>query len=153
MSPIVWGRPTWVFLHTLAETLKETSFPIIGPQLINVIIQICNHLPCPECAQHAKQFWSKVITQNIHSRLDLINLLFMFHNTVNKRKQFKPFKYVDLQHYKSKKMIDTYNNFVRHFNTNGNMSLINEAFHRNIMLKSLHKWVIHNIQHFNINNE
>ena len=65
----------------------------------------------------------------------------------------KPFKYVDLQHYKSKKMIDTYNNFVRHFNTNGNMSLINEAFHRNIMLKSLHKWVIHNIQHFNINNE
>ena len=60
MSPSYWGPSTWIFMHTLAANVKETSFPIIGPSLILILIQICNNLPCPECSQHAKQFWSKV---------------------------------------------------------------------------------------------
>jgi hypothetical protein len=151
MSPIIWGRPTWLFIHTLAEKLKDSSFPLIGQQLIGAIIQICNHLPCPECAQHAKQFWSKVKTGNIHNREDLKNILFVFHNMVNKRKQYSSFKYVDLQYYKSKNVIETYNSFAKNFNTNGNMNLINESFHRNRMLASLKKWIMINLGHFNNN--
>jgi hypothetical protein len=148
MSPSYWGPSTWVFMHTLAAKIKETSFPVIGPNLILVLIQICNNLPCPECAQHAKEFWSRVKTSNIKTKDDLINLLFVFHNTVNKRKQLPLFKYENIQYYKTKNIVNTYNTFSRNFNTRGNMNLINESFRRNIMLSSLRAWMMLNLSHF-----
>ena len=41
MSPSYWGPSTWIFMHTLAAKIKETSFPLIGPNLITFLIQIC----------------------------------------------------------------------------------------------------------------
>lgn len=148
MSPSTWGPPTWLFMHTLASKIKDTSFPLIGQNLILILIQICNHLPCPECSVHAKEFWSKVKTGNIKNKTDLINLLFVFHNVVNKRKKYPAFKYYNLQYYESKNVIDTYNLFTRNFNTKGNMNLINESFHRNMMLASLRTWMMQNVMHF-----
>ena len=150
MSPNEWGPPTWIFIHTLAEKIKEQSFPVIGQQMIQFIILICRNLPCPECAQHAKEFWTKVKIQNINSQQDLINLLFVFHNTVNKRKNLKPFKYDDLKYYKSRGVIESFNIFSRHFTTRGNMNLINESFHRNMMLGNLRTWLMNNVQNFNL---
>jgi len=150
MSPNTWGPPTWIFLHTLAEKIKEESFPIIGPNLIMAIMQICYNLPCPDCTLHAKTFWSKVKTANIRSKTDLINLLFVFHNIVNKRKNLPPFKYVDLQYYKTRNIIETHNQFARNFNTHGNMKLLNETFHRNRMLSSFKSWFMKNLYHFNL---
>jgi hypothetical protein len=138
-----------MFIHTLASKIKETSFPLIGPNLILILIQICNNLPCPECSQHAKHFWSKVKTANIKNKSDLINLLFVFHNMVNQRKQLRQFKYENLNYYESKNVIDTYNSFSKNFNTHGNMNLINESFHRNMMLSSLRNWLMSNVNHFN----
>lgn len=148
MSPSYWGPSTWTFMHTLTCKIKEESFSIIGPQLILILMQICNNLPCPECAQHAKQFWTKVKTSNIKNKTDLENLLFVFHNMVNKRKQSRAFKYENLQYYKTRNVIETYNLFSRNFNTRGNMNLINESFHRNIMLSQLRTWMIANVKHF-----
>jgi hypothetical protein len=150
MSPSTWGPPTWLFMHTLVAKLKENSFPIIGPNLILVLIQICNHLPCPECTIHAKDFWSKVKTGNIKTKTDLINLLFVFHNMVNKRKKLMPFRYENLAYYHTKNVIDTYNAFTRNFNTKGNMNLISESFHRNMMLNSLRSWMMTNLIHFDM---
>ena len=149
MSPNTWGPSTWLFMHTLAAKVKESSFPIIGPSLILLLIQICNNLPCPECAQHAKEFWAKVKTVNIKSKTDLINLLFVFHNMVNKRKHNSQFRYENLSYYDTKNIVDTYNMFARNFNTKGNMNLINESFHRNMMIVSLRTWIMSNIKHFN----
>lgn len=148
MSPSYWGPSTWIFMHTLATKIKETSFSLIGPKLIFILIQICNNLPCPECAQHAKHFWSKVKTTNIKNKTDLVNLLFVFHNMVNKRKQLNQFKYENLQYYDTRNVVETYNTFSRNFNTRGNMNLINESFHRNMMLTSLRTWLMSNIVHF-----
>jgi len=149
MSPNTWGPSTWLFMHTLAAKVKETSFPVIGRSLILLLIQICNNLPCPECAQHAKDFWAKVKTVNINSKSDLINLLFVFHNMVNKRKHNSQFKYENLAYYDTKNIVDTYNMFARNFNTRGNMNLINESFHRNMMIVGLRTWIMSNIRHFN----
>lgn len=150
MSPSDWGPPTWIFIHTLVEKVKENSFPLISQNLIKIIIQICNNLPCPECTSHAKIFWSKVNVSNIHTKQDLINLLYVFHNNVNKRKGMQLFKYDDLKIYKNYKLIQKYNIFMKNFNTNGNMNLINESFHRNLMLISLKRWIMTNISHFDI---
>jgi len=150
MSPSSWGPPTWILMHTLAEKIKDDRFELIGPQLIMIIIQICNNLPCPDCAAHSRQFWSKVNIPKLKSKGDLINLLFVFHNTVNIRRKTMPFKQTDLQYYKTTNLIDTYNIFSRNFNTKGNMNLINESFHRNIMLGKLKKWLMSNLIHFNL---
>jgi Erv1 / Alr family len=150
MSPSTWGPPTWIFMHTMAEKIKEESFPIIGQHLILLFIQISYHLPCPECSQHSKEFWSKVKPGNIKNKTDLINLLFVFHNIVNKRKRQLPFKYVDLQYYKTRNVIETFNKFAQNFNTKGNMNLINESFHRKLMMTSLRTWVMTHLVHFNL---
>jgi len=151
MSPSSWGPPTWVFIHTLAEKIKVESFPLIGPKLIMIIIQICNNLPCPDCAAHSREFWSKVIIPKITSKTDLIILLFLFHNVVNRRKKTPPFKYIDMQYYRSLKLIETYNVFSRNFNTKGNMNLLNESFHRKLMLAKLREWLMANLSHFIVN--
>ncbi len=148
MSPSYWGPSTWIFMHTLATKIKETSFALIGPNLILRLIQICNNLPCPECAQHSKQFWSKVKTSNIKTKQDLINVLFVFHNMVNQRKQLGPFKHENLKYYETRNIIETYNTFSRNFNTRGNMNLISESFHRNMMNASLRTWLMANLNHF-----
>jgi hypothetical protein len=148
MSPNTWGPSTWIFMHTLAAKVKESNFPTIGSSLILLLIQISNNLPCPECAQHAKEFWSKVKTANIKSKSDLISILFVFHNMVNKRKRYPPFRYENMGYYNTKNVIDTYNMFARNFNTRGNINLINESFHRNMMMSSLRTWLMANVNHF-----
>jgi len=148
MSPSTWGPSTWLFMHTLAAKIKESSFPLIGPNLLLILIQISNNLPCPECSQHAKLFWSNVKTANIKSKQDLINLLFVFHNMVNKRKKNPPFRYENLGYYNTKNLFNTYNMFAKNFNTRGNMNLINESFHINMMMDSLRNWMLTNISHF-----
>ena len=151
MSPNVWGPPTWIFLHVLAEKIKDEEFANVSSQLILFITQICYNLPCPECSEHAKRFWANVKTNNIKHKSDLINVLFVFHNIVNKRKNYRPFKYQDMQYYKTRKIIQCYNNFSKNFNTTGNMNLINESFHRKMLMGKLRTWVMTNIDKFDIN--
>ena len=95
MSPSSWGPNTGIFMHTLAAKVKETSFPIIGPNLILILIQICNNLPCPECAQHARQFWNKVKTntelpdgRDGHSACIVRDSMYIFGGYVQKTKKF-----------------------------------------------------------------
>jgi hypothetical protein len=148
MSPSQWGPPTWIFIHTLAEKIKDDRFDVIGKQVILNIIEICKNLPCPECSDHAKQFWAKVNINKVNTKQDLINLLFVFHNSVNLRKHSRPFKHSDLKYYSTLNLIDTFNNFARNFHTKGNMAQLTESFHRTRLLSSLKRWLMSNIQHF-----
>lgn len=150
MSPSQWGPPTWMFLHTIAEKVKEESFPLIGRQIILNIIQICNLLPCPECSEHAKQFWSNVSINNVATKTDLKNLLFVFHNSINKRKKQPAFRHENLDYYGTKSLILSFNSFAQNFNTRGNMNFITESFHRGRLLTGLRHWLMLNINHFNV---
>ena len=145
-----WGPPTWIYAHTLAEKIKDESFPIIGPFVIQNLIQIFYNLPCPECAQHSKEFWNNVNISNIKTKTDLINLLFVFHNVVNKRKQLQPFQLNNMNIYQTKSLILSFNIFAKNFNTKGNMKMLNESFHRNRLLSSLRTWMLTNISHFDL---
>jgi hypothetical protein len=137
-----------MFIHTLAEKVKDEEFPKIGQQIIANIQQICYNLPCPDCADHSRIFWSKVKVGNIQNKTDLVNLLYVFHNCINKRKKLGPFKYSNLAFYKTQSVVDTFNNFARNFNTKGNMKLLTESFHRGRLLTSLKGWLMANIQSF-----
>jgi hypothetical protein len=150
MSPSQWGPPTWIFFHTICEKVKDESFAVIGQSLLLQIKNICYNLPCPECTMHAKEFWAKVQIGNIKTKIDLINLMYTFHNIVNRRRGEQMFKYENLVTYKSRNLVETFNRFSKNFNTKGNMNLINESFHRNLMLQNLRKWIMGNIRHFNL---
>jgi len=145
-----WGPNTWIFFHTLAEKVKEDNFNIIKNQLFNIILQISYNLPCPDCANHAKIFWSKVNLNKINSKIDLKNVLFTFHNIVNKRKNKQLYKYDDLNNYKNNKLIGSFNNFIKNFHTNGNMKLINESWRRSILLVKIRKWFLINLSNFEL---
>ena len=145
----IWGPPTWILFHTLIEKMTDDGFNKVGLQLFRYFKRICNNLPCPDCAQHATQFLSRVNIANIKSKTDLKNMFYLFHNVVNKRKNKSMYNVNNLeQHYKSNNTINVYNNFIKNFKTKGNMRLLADAFQRTILLKEFKKWIMENISYF-----
>jgi hypothetical protein len=150
MSPSNWGPPTWDLLHTLAEKIKEDKYPAVFGQLYGFIVQICHNLPCPDCSIHARHFLSKVNSQKITKKEDLKNLLYVFHNQVNKRNNKPLYKYTDLEIYKTKTVINTFNRFLSNFSSHGNTRLLADNFHRKQLTSSLRRWIMQNIQNFDL---
>jgi len=148
MSPNKWGPPIWTLFHTLAEKITETGYKRIGLQLFSQIYRICNSLPCPDCANHARLFLAKVNQNMLKTKTDLKNILYVFHNIVNRRKNKHIFHTDTLKMYENKNLNQVYNNFVRVFNTRGNMKLLTESFQRDQVLRAFKKWFIENYYHF-----
>ena len=146
--PEVWGPPIWTFFHTLAEKVNEEYFLNIKTSLFFFIKRICNFLPCPDCSQHANRFLAKVDISKIKNKLDFKNMLYVFHNTVNKRKHKPLFSYVNIERYKKYNVGSTFNHFVSVYHTKGNMNLIAESFQRNLLVKDLKLWLISNHKYF-----
>ena len=82
---VKWGEPTWFLLHTLSVKVKESEFKNIRVELLNQIYAICTNLPCPDCANHAKNYLDGINFNTIQTKEDLKMLLYTFHNNVNKR--------------------------------------------------------------------
>lgn len=147
-SPEVWGPPTWTLFHVLTQKINEEHFKTIMPQLFNHIKRICSFLPCPECSQHAKLFLDKININDIKTKSDLINIFYIFHNVVNQRKRKGLFLYSNLNKYKMINVADAFNSFVTVYNTNGNMKLLTESFHRKLIINQFKMWLKNNIKFF-----
>lgn len=135
MSPNKWGPPIWTLFHTLAEKMREDKFSQIGIPLFHMIRKICTNLPCPDCSQHATQFFSRINMSLIRSKANLRHLLFFFHNQVNKRKNKPPFVFDNLNNYSRVPLLIAYRNFLSVYKTKGNMKLLADNFQRTIIIK------------------
>ena len=91
-----WGNITWLFLHTFAEKIKETEFLNIKNDIINIIKNLCNNLPCPDCSEHATNLLKKVNFNKINNKYDFIIFLVEFHNIVNKKIKKDSIDYKDI---------------------------------------------------------
>ena len=91
-----WGEPTWFLFHTLACKVKEDCFQKIRGDLLNHIYSICANLPCPMCANHAMEYMKNINFNTIRTKQDLIDMLYVFHNAVNKKKNYPQFPHEDL---------------------------------------------------------
>lgn len=85
-NPKPWGKITWYFLHTFCEKIDEEYFIQNKTKCIEILETVCNIIPCPLCRVHA----SKYLKQNpmnklIHSKEDLKNYFFKFHNNATKQ--------------------------------------------------------------------
>jgi hypothetical protein len=157
MPPLhIWGPIIWNFIHTLAEKINEDSFNVIKNGLFLMIKRICLYLPCPECSHHANYILSRVNLNKINTKTQFKNMLFEFHNMVNKRKRKPMYNNNILEKYKNMTIPGTYKNFIRVYNTKGNLNMIMESFQRSLVVKELDVWLQKNYVHFrpkqNINN-
>jgi Erv1 / Alr family len=91
VTDMPWGAPTWRFLHCLCQKITEYGFSQNRVTILGLISAICTNLPCPICAEHAKAYLMKCNFHNIRSKGDLKEVLFTFHNHVNKHKGYAEF--------------------------------------------------------------
>lgn len=80
-----WGPIYWRFLHLLTTVLPEDIYVNNRDQIIDIIKEICNNIPCPTCQEHATHFMKKVRWNNVKTKRDFYFLIHGFHNTVNKQ--------------------------------------------------------------------
>ena len=146
--PSIWVPPICAFLHTLAAKIKEEHYTKLIPELLSLIKRICSLLPCPECSQHATIFLGKIQLKDISTKKDFINIMYIFHNSVNHRNKQGLYNYTNIDVYKNYNFINIFKNFVRVYNTKGNMSMINESFRRDFVVKDLKKWLRKNFFSF-----
>jgi hypothetical protein len=147
-APEIWGPPTWTLLHTLAEKIHEDDFNKLMPQMFGLIKRICSYLPCPECSQHATRFLAKLKPEQIATKLELKNTLYLFHNMVNAKKKKHLFNYGNINVYQNLNIVNVFNNFVSVYNTKGNMKLLTESFQRALIIKDLKRWLMNNHNSF-----
>jgi hypothetical protein len=145
-----WGEPTWLLFHTLACKVKEADFPKVRSELLGNIYNICSNLPCPMCAEHAVEYMKKVNFNSIQTRKQLIDLLFTFHNEVNKKKGFPLFEYEELDEKYSKAVTkNIIFNFIIHYqDKHKSIHMIANDLYRSRQVVLLKEWFNKNFKYF-----
>jgi len=146
--PEVWGPPIWTFFHTITSNIKDGLDVNVYKGLFRIIKTICKNLPCPTCSTDATQFLSKINEDVISSKQKLINNIYIFHNYVNKKTNKKLFNYNMILNYSQIDLALAIRQFIRAYNTSGNMNLLNESFQRQLAVKEFRRWMRANISAF-----
>jgi len=139
--PDVWGPPIWLFLHTITTKIKDNLDINIYKGLFRIIKTICKNLPCPTCSADATMFLAKINEDVIISRQKLINNIYIFHNYVNKKNKKPLFNYNMIVNYNKMDLVVAIRQFIRAYNTQGNMNLLNESFQRQLAVKEFKQWM------------
>lgn len=148
---MTWGQPTWFLLHTIAQKVKDDQFPKIRRELFDIILKICNNLPCPDCATHATRYMQGINFDTIVTKQHLKDLLFRFHNSVNARKGYPLFEFKELDaKYSSANTVNIIQSFMIHFENRSYSSRVSaHNFHRGLAITKIKKWLFENARHFN----
>jgi len=147
---IKWGEPFWNLFHVLAEKVKEDSFPEIRDSLLQLIHTICVNLPCPECAKHATNYLIAIRYDTIQTKSELKDMLYHFHNTVNKRRHVDLYPREQLDEKYSRGLLGPIiNEFLKHFQQKSNsIRMISDDFYRLKIGNKLLLWFQENIPRY-----
>lgn len=145
MKKSVWGPIVWSTLHSLSIHVKEESFSKIKNELIDIIIKICSNLPCPTCTSHAKALLNRyTIKARVKTKQDLIRILCVIHNEVNKRLKKTVLRLEDcVRLHKDKSFKETqqiYYKTLMNMKFGEKMMLYN--FHRKLFLKEFKQFIV-----------
>jgi len=147
---MTWGAPIWCFFHTFAEKIKDSEFDGIKGELFEIIVKICNNLPCPECTRHASEYMNNINFNKITCKKELKLMLYTFHNSVNKRKNYKEFPLVELdEKYDSQNTIEVFNKFAINLEYKRSyVHLMIGEQQRKQIVKKIKQWLIDNLHRF-----
>jgi hypothetical protein len=82
MNQNIWGKATWVFIHSIAINYPENPLPCEKENTIKFFTLLGNMLPCRYCRQHYIENLKKLPIQ-ADSKIDLIWWTIDLHNLVN----------------------------------------------------------------------
>ena len=130
-SKEIWGGTIWNLFHTIAHKIKEEKFEFHKNNLIYILENICNTLPCPECSKDASNMLKKVNFDQINNKAEFKLLIFNFHNAINSKLKKPLFDFNELDNKYSKANIDIiYNNLNIIYSSNANIpQLMSSSFH------------------------
>ena len=129
MSKSVWGPATWAMLHCLVLKLKDDANNI--DQVKVIISSICDNLPCPYCASHARTMIQKSNFNKMQDVLSLRVFVFQMHNKVNERLKKPEMEYSEhLEKFKNVNLIDVINTFIKAYNNNSGTTMMLYSFHK-----------------------
>ena len=150
MSKKEWGQATWYLFHTLAEKIDEEYYIKNKAEFFRIVGLICSNLPCPICSEHAIQYIKTHPFFSIQTKQGLKDMLFAFHNEVNKNKGFEQYKYEDLdKKYNSANTINIIRNFIFYFKDKSrSIKMIANDMHRERLSIQLQGWFNTNLQYF-----
>ena len=119
--------------------------------ICNHFVSICSNLPCPECAEHAKQELKHLDKSKITNKKDLCMFFIHFHNKVNIRNKKKIFTFDE---FLSKYSTSVTRNIVSNFfivlsKSDHNVKLMTNSFHKTTTLVEFRKWLNMNASKFN----
>jgi hypothetical protein len=136
--------------HTLIEKLNPDPvyYNIIAPRLFKYFVRICKFLPCPTCAEDAGRFLANISYDNCNTKLSFKNTFYLFHNYVNKKKKKLLFNYENINTYKNYRLKDVINRFLIVYNTKGNMQMLTQSFHRELLIKEFKEWLRFSLKGF-----
>jgi hypothetical protein len=148
---MIWGNATWTFLHTMAHKIKPDYFNKLIGEFLNIIVRICNTLPCPICKQHAVHYIKNVNFKTIQTKDDLKQMLFHFHNNVNNKKNIPLFSQSELDSkYETSNLIQSLNYFVANYRLRAfNIQTISNKTQRDSLIQHIKNWFNQNSQYFN----
>lgn len=147
---LLWGPAIWYLFHTMTEKVHIGSFKVIRNDLISIIKKVCGNLPCPSCTMHAVQYLNKIDMNKIQSKDDLKQMLFIFHNDVNKRTGKPEYSYNDLnQKYPKGNLREIITVFFKYFeDKHKTVNMLSNDMYTMRVSKELREWFTANIHHF-----
>lgn len=150
MKKAEWGPIVWSLLHCIACKIKEEHFETEKHDLLKTISGICSNLPCPSCAMHASSILQKYINTSVHSKNDLIKLILILHNIVNRRlKKTVVYTMDDLSMYDDKVFRDVLIEYFIMMKTQKySQKMMLNSFHREKFLNRFYKYFKNNLPKF-----
>ena len=100
LSSILWGPPTWLLLHSIAEQIKNEDFNNYKFKFLNIIKNICLNLPCRISSQSSIFFLNNLNINTLQNLDDIKMMLYLFHNYINKNNKKQIFNFSDTKKYK-----------------------------------------------------
>ena len=146
-----WGQALWKFFHILPGKINE---PSCSPETIRTIFlyikNICRVLPCPICSQHATEYLSKINDNKCITKKNLKDILYVFHNNVNKRNNTKLYAYQNLNEYDKYNIIQVYNNMISKLIHVNNFASMSDNLTRKHLLLNFKSFLLTNIRNNNL---
>jgi hypothetical protein len=140
MKTTEWGPSIWIFLHTLIAKMNPNHYLQVKDELLYHLKQICTTLPCPECTMHATKYLQPI--KSIPTKELFVQMLFVFHNSVNVRTQKQVFQYSDMAKYNNLNIKILYNNFLFVMSQRiPNSKMMLDVLNRNKIINEFDAWL------------
>ena len=110
-----WGTPTWFLFHSIAARVSNLYYEKNFVKVWDFIKLTCSNIPCPYCRSHALNYVNNVQISKVNTKEKLIDLLYEFHNSVNKKNGKSLYKKEELETYKKANMQKIFNLFNQRF--------------------------------------